>query len=211
MSYCTKVKYLDLGHNPDIGDFSFLGNMPDLEVLIAAMTAITDISGLANCPKIEYLELMTTNVADLSPLTGITSLRHLNIRNMPYLTDISVLFNMPDLERVYIGKETPIPAEQVAQLQAAAPGCVINTTLYQDEEGDWRFTGWNIDVGTYYWVPRYEELRWQLGYNYQDYSFYWLDDKCGDPCPPQYAGMYGRQAMGYAGDEDPRTSAHNYG
>ena len=37
--YCTKVKYLDLGHNVTIRDVEFLRYMPNLEVLILAMTA----------------------------------------------------------------------------------------------------------------------------------------------------------------------------
>ena len=33
LQYCTKVKYLDMGHMPELTDWSFLGCMPDLEVL----------------------------------------------------------------------------------------------------------------------------------------------------------------------------------
>lgn len=40
LKYCTRVRYLDLGHNEDISDFSFVEYMPDLEVAVISMTAI---------------------------------------------------------------------------------------------------------------------------------------------------------------------------
>ena len=38
LKYFTKMKYLDIGHNETIKDLSFVRYMPDLEVLIIAMT-----------------------------------------------------------------------------------------------------------------------------------------------------------------------------
>ena len=66
LQYCTKVKYLDLGHNNAITDISFARSMPDLEVLILAINDISDISPLADCHKLEYLEINSTNVTDLT-------------------------------------------------------------------------------------------------------------------------------------------------
>ena len=45
-------------------------------------------------------------------------------------------------------------------------------------------------------MPRHELLREQMGYNYQEYSFYWLDPKCGDPAPAEYAGKFGKEVYG---------------
>lgn len=72
LQYCTKVKYLDLGHNDELPSIDFVRNMPELEVLIIAMTAVRDISPLESCPKLEYLELNSTNIADISPLKNST-------------------------------------------------------------------------------------------------------------------------------------------
>lgn len=189
LSYCTKVKYLDLGHNEHITDISFVSHMPDLEVFIIAMNYVADISPLADCRKLEYLELNSTPVVDLSPLKDLDSLRHLNISNC-YMTDISPLYGLKDLERLWIGCLTPIPAEQVAKMQSSVPGCRIST-VSDDPHGDgWRYTDYNINYHTYTWSERYELLREQLGYNYQEYSFYWLDPKSGLQAPPEYAGTY---------------------
>lgn len=134
LQYCTKVKYLDLGHNQVLSDISFAANMPELEVAIFAINDIEDISALANCPNLEYLEINSTNVTDLTPLANATALRHLNIGRVvasgendgtdekrPRVTDISPLFGLTGLQRLYIGSLTApgIPREQLETMAEA--------------------------------------------------------------------------------------------
>lgn len=195
LQYCTKIKYLDLGHNDDLSDLSFASTMPELEVLIIAMTNISDLSPLANCPKLEYLEIQETPVADLSPLASCTELAHLNICNLKNVTDASPLYGLSKLERLWIGTNTPIPQGQKRELKAKLTGCDVNTAVGDPHEM-WRYTRYDPDEPKYYWVPRHELLREQMGYNYQEYSFYWLDPKCGDPAPAEYAGKFGKEVYG---------------
>ena len=68
LNYCTKVRYLDLGHNSTLSDFSFVENMPDLEIAVISMAAIEDLTPFASCQKLLYLEMGNTQVSDLSPL-----------------------------------------------------------------------------------------------------------------------------------------------
>jgi len=188
LKYCTKVKYLDLGHNDALTDISFVRYMPDLEVFIIAINQnITDISPLSGCRKLEYLEINSTPVADISCLQGMTTLRHLNI-GCTQVRDISPLYECTELERLWIGRYTEVPAEQVAQMQQIAPNCVINTTTEDPHGEDWRWDHYDDTMFVYHYVPRYELLREQLGYTYSEYSYYWKDPLCGDPCPPQYVG-----------------------
>ena len=196
LQYCTKVKYLDVGHNDELPSIDFAANMPDLEVLIIAMTAVTDISPLANCPKLEYLELNSTNIADLSPLKNSTGLHHLNIACCPQITDISPLYGLTNLERLWIGSQTPVPAEQVSAIREKIPKCNVNTTAYDPHDGAWRYTDYDPEIPKYYWVPRYELLRNQMGYNYQEYSFYWLDPLCDKEAPAEFKGKYGKEVYG---------------
>jgi len=163
--YCADLKYLDIGHNPSLESVDFLRYLPNLEVAILAMCDIDDISSLSNCPKLEFLEIQTTSVADLSPLAELKNLRHLNIGYLHNLKDISPLYGLTELERLWIGCVTPIPDEQVKIMQEKAPDCIINTTAY-DPHNEWR-----------YGHPRYELLVQQFGYDTLDYSFYWLDPK----------------------------------
>lgn len=197
LQYCTKVKYLDLGHNDDLADFSFMASMPDLEVVIVSMTAISDLSPLKNCTKLDYLELTSCpQLSDLSGLEGITSIKHMNIAGTPGITDISPLYSNTAMERLWIGRNTPIPAEQVAEMKAAAPGCNVNTTTEDPHGESWRYSGYDPDIPLYYWVDRYELIREQLGYNYQEYSFYWLDPLCELEAPAEHAGQYGKGVYG---------------
>ena len=196
LKYCRDVKYLDLGHNDELADLSFVASMPKLEVCIIAMTAITDISPLRSCPNLEYLELNSTNIADLSPLENSTGLHHLNIAGCPKLRDITPLYGLTALERLWIGCDTPVPAEQAQRMRELVPGCKVNTTT-DDPHGDaWRFTAYDPEEPKYYWVPRYELLREQMGYNYQEYSFYWLDPLCDKEAPEEYRGMFGKEVYG---------------
>ena len=145
LMYCTKVKYLDLGHNEVLTDISFTRYMPDLEVLIVAINNISDISPLADCPKLEYLEINSTNVTDLTPLSNSMALRHLNIGrtvrsetntgsdlDRPRVTDISPLFPLKDLERLWIGSLTAegIPDEQIQKMVE-----IMGVTDFYNEDG----------------------------------------------------------------------------
>ena len=177
-------------------DLSFTMYMPKLEVLIIAMTGVTDISPLKNCSRLEYLELNSTQIGDLSPLEGHTALRHLNIGCCPNISDISPLYGIREMERLWIGNETPVPSGQVAEMRAAAPNCKINTTTSDPHGEAWRFTRYDPEEPKYYWVPRHELLREQMGYNYQEYSFYWLDPMCDLPAPPEFAGKFGKEVYG---------------
>ena len=197
LTYCRDVKYLDLGHNDEMTDINFAMYMPKLEVLIIAMTGVSDLSPLKNCANLEYLELNSSpHIRDLSPLEGHTSLRHLNIAGCPEVSDISPLYGITKLERLWIGNETPVPEAQVAKMREAAPGCTIDTTTSDPHGNAWRFSAYDPDIPKYYWVPRHELLREQLGYNYQEYSFYWLDPLCGLEAPAEYKGMFGKGVYG---------------
>ena len=197
LNYCTDVKYLDLGHNEEMTDINFAMYMPKLEVLIIAMTGVSDLSPLKNCAKLEYLELNSSpGIHDLSPLEGHTALRHLNIAGCPQLSDISPLYGITKLERLWIGIDTPVPAEQVAKMQKAAPGCTIDTTTSDPHGNAWRFSAYDPEIPKYYWVPRHELLREQMGYNYQEYSFYWLDPLCELEAPAEYKGKFGKEVYG---------------
>lgn len=177
LKYCTEVKYLDVGHNDDMSDISFVGYMPKLEVAVLAMANWSDASALANCSELEYLELQTTELSDLTPLAGLTKLEHLNIAYCRNVSDISPLYGLKKLERLWIGCIDPVPAEQIAEMQRAVPGCEINTEVYDDPTGGrWRYVDYNELAYFFILHPRYEELRKQFDdYASSAFSLYWND------------------------------------
>ena len=74
------LKYMDLGHNEYLTDFSFVGYMPELEVLIGSGSAVRDLSGIENCKKLTWLELASCLKLDnIEPLAGCEGLKYLNI------------------------------------------------------------------------------------------------------------------------------------
>jgi len=179
LKYCTKVKYLDLGHNSFMSDISFVSYMPDLEVIIAAMADWSDASPLADCPKLEYAEIQTTGLNDLSPLAGLKNLRHLNIGYCFVLHDLSPIYDL-ELERLWIGKYTPIPPEQIEEYKRRHPDCEVDTETFIDPTSEgWRYLGWT-DTGVTIYAPRYELLREQFDYENAPYcyAYYWNDPLC---------------------------------
>lgn len=183
LKYCSKLKYLDLGHNETLHDLSFLYGMPNLEVAIFSQCGISDITPLSACPHIEYLELTHSAVSDLTPLANAQELRHLNIGDTQ-VSDISPLYGLHDLERLWICLRHHVPQDQIDYMHECAPNCEINVDADDPSLGAWRFSdlndrGWKAWEETGYFLfenhPRYELLRQQFGYAEEAYSFYWLD------------------------------------
>ena len=168
--YCTKVRYLDLGHNLKMRDIGFVRNMPELEVAILAINTVQDFSPLADCPKLEYLELFNTGLSDLTPLSGLKNLRHLNICYNFGISDISPLYTLTELERLWIGCYDPVPPEQIKKMREIAPNCEIETDVKDPTESTWRITG-SDELGYNFYAPRYALLREQFdGYTEDSYS-----------------------------------------
>ena len=177
LKYCTDVKYLDVGHNEYLTDISFIAYMPKLEVCILAMDYWSDATPLANCTNMEYLEVQETDLNDLSPLAGLVNLKHLNICNLKSSgpVDLSPLYGMSKMERLWIGGWTPIDRSQLEPLQASMPDAEINTSAGDPTEGRWRYVDINLLTWQYIKHPRYQQLHEQFGYTDADYAFYWND------------------------------------
>ena len=171
LSCCHDVVFLDLGHNKQLTDISFVAHMPKLEVAILGMCDWTDASPLANCPELEYLEMFSTECTDLRPLAGLSNLKHLNVAGIPALEDITPLYGLTGLERLYLGSMNRVPWEQCEEFQKRVPNCEFDTLVYDDPTaGHWR---WDSEGNL---VDRYYLLRMQFGYYEDDvYSFTWND------------------------------------
>ena len=185
--YCHDVKYLDVGHNTMLTDLSFVKEMPKLEVAVLAMCNWSDATPLSFCPELEYIEMQTTLCTDLRPLSGLTKLRHLNVCNIgadveegprPSLTDITPLYPLTGLERLWIGGYNEVPHEQIEEMQRRAPKCEINDTVADPHGGRWRCIDMADFINTYVdtYHERYIKLREQFReYDNSAYSFSWND------------------------------------
>ena len=108
-----------MGHNC-ITNIDFVNYMPKLQVAVFAISWVEDISPLANCPDLEYLEIFSSRVSDLSPLANCTNLEHLNAGNLQDLHDITPLYGLTKLKRLYITM-SDIPEEQQEKIQELIP------------------------------------------------------------------------------------------
>ena len=170
LKYCTKVKYLDVGHNSYMRDISFVACMPDLEYVVLAMGDWFDASPLENCTKLRYAELQTTSLSDLRPLMKLTNLEDLNLCYCYALHDITPLYELPNLKRLYLGMLSPIPTEQVERFKELHPNCEVDTEVKDPTGGHWRYLGEDA-YGVNTAVPAYARLREVMGYDYTPASY----------------------------------------
>ena len=169
--YCHDVKYLDVGHNAWLSDIGFVAEMPKLEVAVLAMCNWVDATPLSHCPELEYLEIFDTLCDDLTPLSGLTKLRYLNVCNIGVdqvsgpprrLTDITPLYALTGLERLWIGGINPVPREQVEEYLRLNPKCEIDVTVSDPTGGDWRYIDYDYQNYMHrfpdHYHPRYIKL-----------------------------------------------------
>lgn len=162
LKYCTKVRYLDLGHNDDLSDISFIRFMPDLEIAVISITSVSDLSPFTACHNIKYIEAGNCRITDLSPLASCETLRHLNVGTNMNLRDISPLYNL-NLKRLWLGIGDPVPSEQVEQMRSLHPDCEVNTNvptgLETDENGNVNNEGFVL--GNWKCFQQYLTVDWE--------------------------------------------------
>ena len=163
LKYCTKVRRLDMGHNRELHDWSFLSYMPDLEICIITDSGWENLEMLSGCTKLEYLEAIPIShtYVDLTPLGTLVNLEQLNICGIGESDGWEALMNLTKLKRLWIGHWTAysFPDGAIEQIEAALPNTEINTTEMAAAVGSWR-----DDLGQ--GVPeRYTLLREQMQYD----------------------------------------------
>ncbi len=156
--YLTDVRFVDLGHNTSMRSLSFLGYMPNLELVILSGSEISDLSPLANCKKLEFLELGWCGwVKDITPLAQCTGLRYLNL-SYTSVKDLSPLDNL-DLDMLsYInsGKSSVgFTASTWNDFQAKHPTCWITWSPLTSSSATPYGTGWRYkSSGGYTYIYR---------------------------------------------------------
>lgn len=157
LKYCEDVKYIDMGHNDTLSDLSWVGYMPNLEILIVSGCAVTDLSGFENCKKLEFLELASCGyLEDLSPLAGCESLKYLNVSRTK-VKDLMPLDGLP-LER-FVCVKPQVPSAERKTFQAIHEDCWTKFSGYEYGEG-WRYD----DNGKTY-SEIYRKIRDIFGYD----------------------------------------------
>lgn len=139
LKYCTDLQALDLGHQA-ITDISVLGDyLPQLRILILADNRVSDLSPIAKMKHLHYLELFVNSrqLTDLSPIAACKELVDVNVSYLHNVRDISALYDLPLLERIWF-EHTPIPAAQVNTLREKHPDARIVTEGTGSIDQGWR-------------------------------------------------------------------------
>ena len=158
LRYCTDVKYIDMGHNTELSDISFMGYMPKLEIVIVSGSAISDLSCFASCPNLEFLEIAyCSNVEDLSPLENCTKLRFLNV-SFTKVKDLQPLDNLP-LER-FVCLKPRASYEEQEFFKTFHPDCWTRFTGEDPYSLGWRYD----DIGETF-SEFYKKMREIFGYD----------------------------------------------
>ena len=144
LKYLTNVRYVDLGHNTNMKDLTFLGHMPYLEICILSGSPITDVSPLANCKKLEFLELAWCGwLEDITPLAQCTGLKHVNLGHTR-VKDLSPLKNLSLQQLSYVnsGNRVGFTAETWAAIKAQHPNCIVTYEPLADNNATPYSIGW---------------------------------------------------------------------
>ena len=148
LRYCEDVKYMDIGHNDTLTDLSFVGFMPNIEVLIASGCAATELPGFENCKKLTWLELANCyKLKDISSLEGCESLRFLNL-SYTKVTNYMPLDGLP-LER-FCCLSAKASVEEQNTFLSIHPDCLTRFYGSQPYGYGWRYDDDGRTFNEYY-------------------------------------------------------------
>ncbi len=164
--YCTKVKYLDFGHNETMHDLSFLSYMPDLEIAILSGSEISDLTPLSGLTKLRFLELGWCGwLKDISPLATCESLKYLNLSHTKVnnVTSLNGL-KLELLHYVNSGNRANMTAANWASIKTMFPGCWITYEPLKDNNANPYGKGWRYNEDNSY-TDIYKEVRQVFDYD----------------------------------------------
>lgn len=163
LKYFHDVTYLDMGHNEQLTDISFIQYMPKLECVILSGSLVSDLSYLSNCQELVWLELcFCSKVKDLTPIQDLPNLKYLNV-SYSQVADLSPLENL-DLER-FNCMNTAVNWENENNFKKWHPDCLSIFKGVQPYGYGWRYN----DHG-YTFFEYYANMR--IIFRYDDESYY---------------------------------------
>ena len=138
LKYCTDLQALDLGHQA-LTDLSVIGDyLPDLRILILADNTVSDLRPIAKLKHLHYLELFVNPfLSDLSPIAECKEMVDLNISHLYTVSDISMLYDFPILERLWI-EHTAVPQADIWRLRETYPNATVIDQGYGSVDQGWR-------------------------------------------------------------------------
>lgn len=146
LKYCTDVVYLDIGHNRELSDISFINYMPKIKIAIIVDCRANTLEPFANCPDLERLEIVAcTRISDLSPLANCKKLKGLNMSCALRVKDLSPLYGLQEMERLYLG-QNKLPQGQYEAACENLPNCWVTNTAKSASQVSRNYAiGWRLN------------------------------------------------------------------
>ena len=163
MKYCEDVKYMDIGHNEYLTDLSFIGYMPNIEVVIASGCAVKELVGFENCKKLTWLELAYCyKLTNIDSLYGCESLRFLNL-SFSKVSNFMPLDGLP-LERfVYLSPKASTEEQNIFLSIHPRDICITVFYGYSNPYGyGWRYDDNGKTFNEYYKTVVREAFNYDL-------------------------------------------------
>lgn len=141
LKYCEGVKYMDIGHNEELTDLSFIGHMPNIEVLIASGCAVKELVGFENCKKLTWLELAYCyKLENIDSLYGCESLTYLNL-SFTNVKSYMALDGLPLQRFVCLSPKASTEEQNIFVQIHPKPDCI---TVYYGYSNPYGY-GWRYD------------------------------------------------------------------
>jgi len=173
LKYCNDALYLDIGHNDELTDISFIKYMPKLELLILSGSIVEDISVFQDHQRIEFMELCyCPKIQDISCLANCPNLKYLNI-SFTGVSDISVTDELPIGRLVTLGAR--ISEEQQNRFVELHPDALYRFEGEQCYGYAWRYDDYGYTFSEYYKNMRvifdYDDVGWYTGKGIYDNGY----------------------------------------
>jgi Leucine-rich repeat (LRR) protein len=108
------LKYLNLGANQNISEWSALAEMTSLEDLYLRKTSFSDLNLLAKMNHLDSLSISECTVKNAAAIATLPKLRYLNIDGTQGIDDITIFKNLAQIDRLNLRhKKDQFPQEQV--------------------------------------------------------------------------------------------------
>lgn len=163
LCYCEDVKYMDIGHNEYLTDLSFVGYMPNIEVLIASGCAVKELVGFENCKKLTWLELAYCGkLTDITSLEGCEGLTYLNL-SYTSVSNYMALDGLPLQRFMCLSPKASTEEQNIFVEIHPKPECITVFYGYSNPYGyGWRYDDNGKTYNTYY----KEVIRPAFNYDY---------------------------------------------
>ena len=195
LKYCTSLKYIDMGHNSELTDISFIEYMPDLEIVILSGASMTNLDAFADHKKLEWLELANCYALnDISALKSCTNLRFLNIC-FSKVTDLRPIEKLP-LER-FLYLNPKVDFETRTAFEEEHPDCWVRFTGSDPYSLGWRYNDIGITMFDYYLKIReifdYDAVDRRVAKQQQEEADRWEEEQeSQQPAAPETPAPPGR-------------------